>query len=50
MMAVVILRPNTKGRYYRLPSEQDHKAVWKAQKRVAAVLEKWERDGKEGVS
>jgi len=49
MLAVVTLQPRAPGRHYRLPSERDYGAVWKAQKRVAAILDEWERGGKEGL-
>jgi len=49
MLAVVTLRPGEQGRHYRFPTEQDYKAVWKAQKRLVAILGEWERDGKQGL-
>jgi len=49
MTAVVTLRPGEKGRHYRLPTERDYQAVWKAQKRLRAILDEWERGGKKGL-
>jgi len=49
MMAVVTLKPGEPGRHYRLPTERDYEAVWKAQARVARILEEWERGGKPGL-
>ncbi len=49
MTAVVMLRPGEKGRHYRLPNEADYAAVHLAQKRVAEMMEIWERDGRQGL-
>jgi adenine-specific DNA methylase len=49
LLAVVTLRPGEQGRHYRLPTEQDYQAVWKAQKRLKAILDQWERDGRHGL-
>ena len=49
MTAVVTLRPNEKGRHYRLPTEADYAAVREAQARVSSLLEKWELGGKQGL-
>lgn len=49
MLAVVTLYPGIQGRNYRLPTDSDYEAVWKAQKRLKAVLDEWERDGKKGL-
>ena len=49
LLAVVTLRHGETGRHYRLPTEGDHAAVRKAQERLAAILEQWERDGKQGL-
>ncbi|MCY4164744.1 MAG: DUF1156 domain-containing protein [Gammaproteobacteria bacterium] len=49
MTAVVTLRPNKKGRHYRLPSDADYAAVRQAQTRVSSLLEEWERGGKQGL-
>ena len=49
MTAVVTLRPGQTGRHYRLPTDRDYEAVRKAQRRVARILEEWERDGKKGL-
>jgi len=49
MTAVVTLRPNQKGRHYRLPTEADYAAVHEAQARVSNLLEEWERGGKQGL-
>ena len=47
--AVVTLKPEEKGRYYRLPTSADYDAVRQAQERVARLLADWERDGKQGL-
>jgi len=49
LLAVVTLRPGEQGRHYRLPTERDYEAVWQAQQRLAAILEEWERDGRQGL-
>ena len=49
MTAVVTLRPDEKGRHYRLPKDTDYEAVRKARNRVAQATEKWEWDGKQGL-
>ena len=48
MTAVVTLRPDEKGRHYRLPSADDYAAVRKAHKRVARLLEEWKDGGRQG--
>ncbi|MYA88263.1 MAG: DEAD/DEAH box helicase [Boseongicola sp. SB0662_bin_57] len=50
MTAAATLRPNQTGRHCRLPSDADYAAVHKAQARVAAILEKWEHGGRQGLS
>ena len=49
LTAVVMLQPGEKGRHYRLPTDADYAAVRRAQKRLAEILERWERGGKEGL-
>ena len=49
MTAVVTLRPSASGRHYRLPTQADYAAVRRAQDRVARVLAKWERHGRQGL-
>ena len=49
MTAVVTLRPDAAGRHYRLPTDEDYDAVRQAQKRVAKILEDWERGGQRGL-
>jgi len=49
LLAVVSLDENKSGRQYRLPTERDYEAVWKAQKRLEKVLERWVRDGRKGL-
>ena len=49
MTAVVTLRPDEKGRHYRLPTDADYAAVRQAQTWVASLLDEWERGGKEGL-
>ncbi|MBW1926156.1 MAG: GIY-YIG nuclease family protein, partial [Deltaproteobacteria bacterium] len=49
LLAVVTLKPGEQGRHYHLPTEQDYQAVWKAQKKLKAILDEWERGGKKGL-
>ena len=49
MTAVVTLRPNEKGRHYRLPTDADYAPVREAQARVSSLIEEWERGGKQGL-
>jgi putative DNA methylase len=49
MLAVVTHQAGIQGRNYRLPTKQDYNAVWKAQKRLEAILDEWERGGKKGL-
>ena len=49
MLAVVTLRPGEQGRHYRLPTERDYQAVWRAQRRIKAILDEWGRGGKNGL-
>ena len=49
MLAVVTLKKGTQGRNYRLPTERDYQAVWKAQKRLKEILDEWERNGRKGL-
>ncbi len=49
MLAVVTLAPGIQGRNYRLPTERDYEAVWKAQKWLKAILDEWEKGGKKGL-
>ncbi|MCE5255107.1 MAG: DUF1156 domain-containing protein [Actinomycetia bacterium] len=49
LLAVVTLRPGQQGRHYRLPNETDYLAVWRAQQRLAAILDEWERGGRQGL-
>jgi len=49
LLAVVTLRPGEQGRHYRLPTDRDYQAVSKAQKRIRAILDEWERGGRKGL-
>ncbi len=49
MTAVVTLRPNEKGRHYRLPTDEDYAAVREVQARVSSLLEKWKLSGMQGL-
>jgi putative DNA methylase len=49
LLAVVLLKPREPGRHYRLPAERDYAAVRRAQERLAAILEEWERRGRQGL-
>ena len=49
LTAVVIIRPGEVGRSYRLPTKADYAAVRTAESRLNIIIEKWERDGREGL-
>lgn len=49
LLAVVTLHPGMVGRHYRLPTEHDYQAVWLAQQRLKAILDEWERAGRQGL-
>ena len=49
MTAVVTLKPNERGRHYRTPTRADYDAVHRAQQRIDAILDEWERGGKQGL-
>lgn len=49
LLAVVTLNPGEQGRHYRLPTERDYQAVWKAQRRLKEILDGWERAGKKSL-
>lgn len=49
LRAVVTLKPGETGRHYRLPTERDYEAVYRAQERLAKLLEEWERGGRQGL-
>jgi adenine-specific DNA methylase len=49
MTAVVTLHPGIRGRHYRLPTDRDYQAVWKAQERLQAILDDWEKGSKKGL-
>jgi putative DNA methylase len=49
LLAVVTLKPGEQGRHYRLPTEADYQAVWKAQRRLKEILDQWDRDGRKGL-
>jgi putative DNA methylase len=38
LLAVVTLTPDEQGRHYRLPTEYDYEAVWKANRKLAEVV------------
>ena len=49
MTAVVTLKPGERGRHYRLPTDADYAAVYRAQERVTGILDEWKRGGKQGL-
>jgi len=49
MMAVVTIQPSVRGRDYRLPTERDYMAVWKANERLKLTINEWKRGGKKGL-
>jgi putative DNA methylase len=50
MLVVVILRRGAPGRHYRVPTERDYDAVFRAGQQLASVVDKWARGGKKGFS
>jgi adenine-specific DNA methylase len=49
LLAVVTLNPAEHGRHYRLPTERDYQAVWKAQARLKDIIHSWDRGGRQGL-
>jgi len=49
MLGVVTLRLGEQGRHYRLPTDCDYEAVWKAQQRLQEILDEWEKSGRKGL-
>ena len=49
MTSVVTIKPDTRGRHYRLPSDADYAAVRLAQQRVARAIGEWEVAGRKGL-
>ena len=49
MTAVVTLMPGEQGRHYRTSTNADYDAVYRAQQRVDAIIDDWERGGKQGL-
>ena len=49
MTAVVTLKEDEPGRRYRLPTDADYAAVHEAHARLAGILDKWERGGRQGL-
>ncbi len=45
LLAVVTLRDGEPGRHYRLPTDADYAAVWKAQQRLKVIAEAKREDG-----
>ena len=49
MLAVVSLYPNKQNRQYRLPTDQDYKAIWMAKRHLDEIINEWEQGGKRGL-
>ena len=49
MTAVVTLQPKSKGRHYRLPSDEDYAAVHEAQARAEWLLKEWNGSGRQDL-
>ena len=49
MTAVVTLKPDEQGRHYRTPNNADYDAVHRAQQRIDAIMDDWERGGRQGL-
>jgi len=50
MLAVVTLHKGSRERHYRLPTDRDYDAVWKAHKRLELLVRAWENKGRLGLS
>ena len=48
MTAVVTVKPGQQGRHYRLPTDGDYLAIYKAQQRIAHIADMWEKGGRQG--
>jgi len=49
LLAVVTLKPNEQGRYYRLPTQQDYEVLRKAHNQLKEILGEWTRSGNEDL-
>ena len=49
MTAVVTLKPEQAGRYYRLPTDADYAVMRRSQARLVDILGEWERVGSQGL-
>ncbi|MEW6441829.1 MAG: DUF1156 domain-containing protein [bacterium] len=49
ILAVVKLQPGIPGRRYRLATDRDYEAVWRAQKRLNATIAEWKQGGMDGL-
>jgi putative DNA methylase len=49
LLAVVRLKEGETGRQYRLAKDHDYAAVRNAQRRLAKVLDEWEKGGRQGL-
>jgi len=49
LLAVVTLKPDEQGRYYRLPTQQDYEVLRKAHNQLKETLAEWTRTGSEGL-
>ncbi len=49
MAAVVTLRSEQKGRYYRIPNDADYEAVQKSQELLYGILKGWDLGGKQAA-
>lgn len=49
MLVIVSLHKNSRGRQYRLPTDNDYHAVWVAQKRMELLVDEWVNAGKVGL-
>lgn len=49
LLAVAVLRPGESGRAYRLATERDYQAVFRAQEQVRGMLAEWDKGGRKGL-
>lgn len=50
LLAVATLKTGERGRHYRLPTDYDYQALWKAHQRLSEMEEVWQREGKSNHS
>ncbi len=49
LLAVASVPPGDDARSYRVATDADYEAVWKAQQRLKQILHEWEKNGRQGL-